>query len=218
MNNPFNLTQVQHQKLTTDGIAAVMRKNKKGIIALLKNNGVNIDSSYDDHAIIVGVLQAVRSTGPNAQRFRTDLANLMAQMASKGMQSFTDDAGTGGFYNWVDPPTDSALAPVGAPPLNQNTGGTKTPNTGIFSPNNLATIFNTGLGILSTSLTNKSNQQLAQTALQIEQEKTRQAALVGAGGAGGGVKKGLSAGAWIAIIIGVLGLGGIIYFAFIKKK
>ena len=76
----------------------------------------------------------------------------------------------------------------------------------------------TGLDTLSTSLKNKSDQKLANTALALEVEKTKQAALLAQGGSGAGViKPGLSTGAKVAIGLGVATLVGVIIYFVVKK-
>lgn len=80
--------------------------------------------------------------------------------------------------------------------------------SGVFTSANVGNILNSGLGVLSTTLSNKSNKQLADTALQIEHEKTKQAALLAAGGqpSAGITKPGMSTGAKIGIALLITGV------------
>lgn len=214
-----NLPKVQHEKITTAAIAATVRTNRAGIIALLKKHGVAIDSGYSDQEIIVGLLQAIRSS----KRFRDDLAPVLAGVVSKSMASFTGAAESGAFYYNVDgeaPGGDPGGVHSGINDVINGGNSSTVKKPGFFSGANLTNLFNTGLSVLSTTLANKSNQQLANTALQIEQEKTKQSALAGIVGKGAaGTNPGMSTGAKIAIALGILtilGLGA--YFLFFKKK
>jgi hypothetical protein len=226
------------RQFAIQGIAHTMRTRRDSIIALLRKHGVIIDQSYDDPAITIAVLKAV-GTSP---RFRGDLSKLMADAASEGKKSFTGREGffqftgregffgfTGkeGFFNFG--PTDEELA--GATSASSNTGGSTTTSTtsatktnsalsGLLTGNNLSNLFNTGLNVLSTTVSAKSNQKLADTALQIEQAKTMQAAYLAGGGYGSTLPgAGMSTGAKVAIGVLVLGvLGTVTYFIVRKKK
>lgn len=78
--------------------------------------------------------------------------------------------------------------------------------SGVFNSSTISNILNQGVNVLSTSLQNKSNAQLANTALQIEQQKTQQAAL--AASAGAGAKPPMSTATKIGIgLLVVVGVG-----------
>lgn len=224
-------------------IAAALIKDKKGLVSLLRKNGVSISSSYSDREVIIAVLEAVRSS----QRFKTDLSDFLATVAVDSKMSFTGE-GMFGFtgenmfrLNGVHPPNGwygadgrepapAAWGPQfdGSPNelqgINSGYGTTTTTTTPVakdklLDKDTIRNFLNTGLGVLSTTLTNKSNKELADKALEIEQEKTRQAALLAAGGGSAEAsKKGLSIGAIIGIIAGVLVIGGVAVYFFTRPK
>lgn len=227
------------RQFAIQGIAHTMRTRRDSIIALLRKHGVIIDQSYDDPAITIAVLKAV-GTSP---RFRGDLSKLMADAASEGKKSFTGREGffqftgregffgfTGkeGFFNFG--PTDEELGSTtstsnytpASTGSSSTSSATKTNSalSGLLTGNNLSNLFNTGLNVLSTTVSAKSNQKLADTALQIEQAKTMQAAYLAGGGYGSTLPgAGMSTGAKVAIGVLVLGvLGTVTYFIVRKKK
>lgn len=241
---------------------AVLQKRPE-LIELLKKHGVVVSSSYTDQELIIGVLQAMRTN----DRFRRDLAKLLATVAGQHKEKFS---GEGKFFKFTGPSmfkftgdnmfrftgetmfqlSGAATAPPdqwhgadgsGSKVINQNwaranglddhesahAGSSVSSSTGskssFFTPDKLNTLFNTGLGILSTSLANKSNKQLADKALEIEKEKTKQAELLAAANAAtagaGSLKPGLSTGAKIGIGLGIAAtVGTILYFVLRKKK
>jgi hypothetical protein len=205
--NTLDPTSVQLQKMTSNAIAAVVLHNKNAVIALLKKNGVNVDGSYSDKELIVGILAAARSNA----RFRGELRQLMTNTMLEHKSGFTGD----GFFNAMGGETNP-LQTATVPSTSTSTGSSA---SSFFNSTNLNKLFDTGLNILSTSLQNKSNKQLADTALQIEQEKTKQAALLAANkGNATGTTGGLSTGAKIGIGIAITGLLVLLLWVIFKKK
>ncbi len=120
-----------------------------------------------------------------------------------GLHADEADVHGGGFLN----------TPVSTVPKQPSTLST------VLSAQNLSNLFNAGLGVLSTTLTNKSNKELAQKALEIEQEKTKQAALLAAsGGLRGAASPGLSTGAKIGIGLAVAATVGTIIYLLVRRK
>jgi len=218
----IKITDQKARELTRQAMGIAIAKNKGKVISLLKKYGVAVDNSYSDDELIVGVLQAVRSG--NA-RFKKDLAILLGEGVS---MNFTAEQGSE-FFSFVDSSflnNDGAFTGINATSIasqydtTASTAKEKTAVGSLLSDKNfLSGVLNTGLTTLSSSLTNKSNQKLANTALQIEAERTKQAALIAAGGgaAGLGVKPGLSTGAKVAIGVGVLAIVGVIIYVVVKK-
>lgn len=223
------------KEITRKAIALAIVKHRDKIIALLKKNGVSIDGN-DDDKLIVAVMIGVRDSA----RFRKELAALLADTTKETM-SFTAEyntfffTGSEAFFNALGSSSvgDSAgSSDDGGGNSSGGNGSGSSTYTGqssdtpggalknLFSdPKTLSSILNTGLTTLSNALTNKSNQKLANTALQIEAEKTKQAALlagsravIGAGGTG------LSTVAKIGIGVGVAAVVGVIIWLIVKKK
>lgn len=207
------------KELTRKALGTAIAKNRAKVIALLKKYGVAIDSSYSDSEVIIAVLHAVRSDKKG--RFKKDLSEILKDTASS--MNFTAEDGQE-FFNYVSVPeiTNPTTVPVMGTVTGANTSPTTKPKSAFGSAlaSNLGNIFSTGLNVLSSSLTNKSNQKLADTALAIEAEKTKQAALNAQGGGAGGAgaqPSGLSTGAKIGIGVGVAAVVGLIIYLVVKK-
>lgn len=199
---------------TTKAIGLTVAKDRGSLIALLKKFGVNVDNKITDDELIISVLAANRTNN----KFRNELKDILKEKVSGNIKNFTGESGfffTGeaSFFNMF-----------GENDLHGTTTPTTTTRTrtgvGNFLNNNLDTLLNQGLSTIGTAITNKSNQKLADTALQIEAEKTKQAALLAASGKAGGSTgsaAGMSTGAKVAIAVGIVAVIGVIVFL-VKKK
>jgi hypothetical protein len=227
--NKVQIKLSQAQDITRKALGMAIVRNREKIIALLKKYGVAVDSSYTNDELIVGVLTAVQSN----KRFRDDLSKLLADSTSDTL-SFTGEAGQQFFNAAGDPWAELTAAYANNNPskaimgsggvANTTTTGTTTQKTAIGSllsdKNTLSSILNTGLATLSTSLTNKSNQKLANTALAIETEKTKQAAL-SASGTGAGTPSGkapMSLATKIGLAVAGTGILVLIIYLIAKPK
>lgn len=194
------------QQIARNAIAMALVKNRGAVISLLRKYGVNVDKGSTDHELIVAILVANRDN----EKFRQELRTLLLKSADSNTQNFTAEKSMNFFF------TAENGQNFFYPADGEQTG------VGKFLSGNLDTILSTGLATLSTVITNKSNSKLADKALAIETEKTKQAqlaAIAAGAGAGSGAKTGLSTGAKIGIaVIGLAGLGTILYFIVKKKK
>lgn len=237
------MTTEQMQQVTRNAIALAVVKNRSRIIALLRSHGVNVDSAYPDDQLITAILVAVQSK----LAFRNDLQKLLLATAAAHTNNFTGEQGSNFFpplqpgqgkdgFSFTQEDAEGFFSPKGtgrgkdgfaftaekaANFFNANDEKDKTA-AGVFLKENMGTILNTGLGTISTLLTNKSNGKIADKALLIEQEKTKQAALLAAGSGlatgAGTASTGLSTGAKIGIGVAVLAVVGVIIYFIVKKK
>lgn len=193
----------QAAEISSQSLAAAMATNRNKIIALLKKHGIAVDQSYKDQAIILAVLMAMRDQKMGTA-FTNDLKGILVN--NKPVLNFTAESET--FFRNVTGDTGSSQ---------KSTIGSL-----VSDPNTWSSILNTGLDVLSSSVKSKSDKQLADTALKIEQEKTKQAELIAAQKAGGGngsTSSGMSTGAKIAIGVGVaVVIITIVVLVFRKKK
>lgn len=206
-------------EITRRAIGLAIVKNRDKIISLLKKYGVAVDKSYSDDQLIVATLVGIRSNA----KFKNDLRDLLADTTSETV-GFTAEynsfffTGKESFFNLVS--YDSAASEQAVKGTTGSATKEKTALGSLLSDKNtLTNILNTGLNVFSTSLTNKGNKELADKALQIEVEKTKQATLAAQNnnaGGGSGVA-GLSTGAKVAIGVGVLAVVGVIIY-FVAKK
>jgi hypothetical protein len=204
-----NARQITHQAL-----GAAIVHNRGQLIALLRKHGVNISESYPNSQLTVAILVATREK----PRFRQDLAALLESVTKTQTKNFTAEKGMQFFFTADRGEQFSNTANR----FFYNADGEDKTAAGKYLQDNLGTILNTGLGTISTLLTNKSNAKLADKALAIEAEKTRQAELAAqlgaqAGALGGTVKPGLSTGAKVAIGVGVAAVLGTIIYFIVKK-
>lgn len=206
------------QEITRRAIGLAIVKHKDKIIALLKKYGIAMDGRSDDD-LIVAIMIGIRDNA----RFRKDLQGVLAN-TTKETVGFTAEYNTffftGGpdFFNAIGDMPSSAYsweAPATATPATKSKSAV---GQLLSDPKLLGSILDKGLDTLSNSLTNKSNQKLADTALQIEAEKTKQAALLAAGGGTGSAAGGLSTGAKIGIGLGVVAVVATIIWLVVRKK
>jgi hypothetical protein len=199
------ITTTQTQDLTRKAIALAVVRQRDKIIALLKKHGVTVDASNSDDELIVALLQAIK----HSQRFRQDLKTLLVQVTPGNTQNFTGEdnfffTGESKFFN-----ADSG-----------DSGGSSTSSSktalGSFLSGNLDKILGTGLDTISSTLKAKADQKLADKALAIEAEKTKQAALA-AQQSNRSTTAGLSTGAKVAIGVGAAAVIGLIIYLVVKK-
>lgn len=210
---------------TRMAIGVAVDKNRPGIIALFKKHGVNINAAYSNQELIVGILQAMKSN----DGFKKDLATLLAGTAMEHKSNFAEGnfcftGGSNAFFNWDGPIIPAGATTWTAPAATTPAAKSGSALSGVFNSTNLSNLFNVGLNTLSTSLANKGTLKIAQTAKEIEQEKTKQAQLLAASGAMGAAnpeKPGMSTGQLIGVTalvlvgVGLLTWGAIALF---KKK
>jgi hypothetical protein len=232
--NKIQMKYSKAQDITRKALGMAILKNREKVVALLKKYGVAVDSSYSNDELIVGVLTAVQANA----RFRQDLGNLLTQTTSESL-NFTGESGMQFFYAAGDPESSDPWASItkayaqnnpgqaigagSGPVANTTTPTTTTQKSALGSllsdKNTLSSILNTGLSTLSTSLTNKSNQKLAKTALAIETEKTKQAqAAVAGGGAAPGTRAPISMGLKIGLAVGGAVLLTFVIVMLVKPK
>lgn len=208
--------------ITRKALGLAVAKHRNKLVSLLKKHGVSADTSTDDK-LIVATLAGVR----DSKRFRDDLAGVLTDTTRETV-GFTAEynsfffTGTK-FFNWEATYNDlsNQLNSGNTSAQSTSTSSGKTTAGQLLSdPKLIGSILNTGLTTLSNSLTAKSNQKLADTTLQIEAEKTKQAALLaqGGGAAGVGSSGGLSTGAVIAMVIGGAAVIGLVVWLVVRKK
>lgn len=206
--------------ITRKALGLAVAKHRNKLVALLKKHGVSADTSTDDK-LIVATLAAMRDSG----RFRDDLREVLTKTTTETV-GFTAEynsfffTGTK-FFNWEASYNDlsNQLAGSSTAPASTSTSTKSTAGQLLSDPKLIGSILNTGLTTLSNSLTAKSNQKLADTTLQIEAEKTKQAALLAqGGGAAANNPGGLSTGAIIGITLGSLALVGVVIWLVVRKK
>lgn len=208
-------------------LADVMQNNTADLRALLTNNGVINASSLSDDDVRLAFLKAIKDSAS----FRSDLSSYLAdlvqskasfvnqpQLNCTGMQSFVDEP----MLNFVnaDSLEDAAMGATSTTTTTttKSSGGFWDSLGSLASKENLQSLFNTGLGAASASLQNKANKSSEERALELERLRLQQIQAQTQLTAAGGVKKGLSAGAWIGIGVGAVVLITVIILLTRKKN
>lgn len=198
-------------------LADMLQNDMAGIRGLLTNNGIIDVSSFSDKDTKLAFLKAIKDSAS----FRSDLANYLTAKV-QGKQNFIRqpmamdfvDQPKLGFVSTDDISTAGSASTAATPAVGTYTAPTTTTTTqkssfwstlgGLASKENLQSLFNTGLNVASTSLQNKANKESEERALELERLRLEQINAQKELAASGGLKKGLSTGAWIGI-----GLGGV---------
>lgn len=201
---------------------------------MLLNNGIANAESLNDYDTQIATLKAVKDSAS----FRSDLANFMTEMVKsstkKGVASNFVSQGDLGFvaqqrslnFGALDTPLSNTVSLGGSSSSGAAAAGGSTSTSngggdfwsalgGLATTQNLQSLFNTGLGAVSSSLQSKANSQSEAAALALEQTKLQELQTqqqLNAAGVGG-----LSTGAWIGIGAGVLVLTIILVVALRKK-
>lgn len=212
------------QQIARNAIALALVKNRNSVIALLRKYGVNVDKDSSSDQLIVAILVANR----DSEKFRQELKELLLKTSAGSTQNFTAERDMQFFFtaengsNFFNLDREEALARLGASQTDNTETSKEKTGLGKFLSGNLDKILGTGLTTLSTVITNKSNAKLADKAIALETEKTKQAQLAAlAAGATSvpGSGKSMSTGAKIGIgIAAVALLGTLVYFIVRKKK
>lgn len=221
-NNP-SITYGQSQQMARNAIALAVVNNRHQLEALLQKYGVDTSKADTDEKLIIAILVAMQGN----KRLRHDLKGLLVQVTPANSKNFTAESGFfftaekgDGFFNFN---INTSGLQSAATAVNAKTTTTTTKDktaVGSFLSGNLDKILGTGLDTISTLVTNKSNSKLADKALAIEVEKTKQAALGATIGNAAGAAKttGMSTGAKIAIGVGVVAVLGTIVWLLVRKK
>jgi len=205
-------------------LADMMKNDLAGIRGLLVNNGISGAVSFNDKDSKIAFLKAIKDSAS----FRNDLSTYLTNKL-QGKHSFIRQPMA---QDFVDQPTlsfvstdDIATAGSATEPATGTVGTTTTTQKssfwstlgGLASKENLQSLFNTGLNVASTSLQNKANKESEERALELERLRLEQIQAQKDLAASGGLKKGLSTGAWIGIGAGVVGLT-VLIIVLIRKK
>lgn len=194
-------------------LADMLQNDIAGIRGLLNNNGIINVSSFSDKDTKIAFLKAIKDSAS----FRSDLSNYLTAKVQR-QHNFVSSMDL--TREFIDQPKLNAFGDDFADPATA-ASATTTPTTtttttqkssfwsslgGLASKENLQSLFNTGLNVASTSLQNKANKESEERALELERLRLEQINAQKELAASGGLNKGLSTGAWIAIGLGLITL------------
>ncbi len=186
--------QLKAKELVDKVIVDVVQNERGALIKVLRKNGVDIGDSIDDQSLLTATYLAFSKS----KAFKKDFSAMIKQ--------------------WVAKNTDTPYS---------NANGEVWKTIGNAFKDNASKIVETGLGVLSTKLTINAQNKLTASAAELEKQRQASAAAEAqkalAEVAAANAKNAASAtkNKWIlplAIIGGVIVIGGIATFFYMKKR
>jgi hypothetical protein len=195
----------------------VAANNPEDIRVLLRRNGYNSDSLASND-LTIAFLKAIKDNGT----FRQDVADYLTGMLQHSQQmSFVSNSKQTNFN--VVSLAEANTGVAGATDPVKTTTSTTTSGKSSFwdnlaSSQNVNSLLNTGLSVLSTSLQSKANKDSEERALQAKALDLQIAQTNAAAAAAGGNKKPVNVWAIVGIIGGLAVIGMVIYLVSKKGK
>ncbi len=198
----------------------VIVNNLDDVRELLKRNGFKDVYSLDDNDVKIAFLKGIK----DSPGFRADVADYLTGMIQyEGGQQTNFVNQPDGFLNVVSyadsMSADTGSAGSGTTSTTTTTPTTTTPKTSLFgsllSSQNLNSILNAGLDVVSTKLKADSLSKTEQLALQQKQLELQIAQTNALSNPAAAKSSGMAWWGWLLIILGV---GGLITFIVIKSK
>ena len=192
------------QSVIEKSIGYMVYEDKSTLIALLRKNGVQVPEKVSDDDLIRMTYVAIAKS----LQFKKDLAKYLESKTIEAYEGYVDEE----FFNG-----DGKGKKVNPNLIKQGGKGTKVGNAvrSIATQENIQTAINTGIGLLSDSLSAKADQKSIQQATQLATEKSKQAI---AEAQAEDAKKSKIKSWVIPVVIGVIVIGGIVTYLVIKKR
>lgn len=199
----------QAQDTIQEAIGLAVLNDKDVLISLLRKNGASIDDSISDKDLIkVTYLAIAKSNG-----FKKDFSNYLVGSFSEETANYVDEED---FFNQTGKEKREAKKTKRTEKRQEKGGSTVgLALRKVGTEENISSLVNAGLGVLSNKLTSKADKQSIQAATELAAKRSEQALAE----AQLQEKKAQSK-KWIVpvAIVGVLLIGGIVYFVTRKKK
>lgn len=209
----------QAKDVLMQSIGLMAYEDRDTLIALLRKNGVQLSDDVSNDELLNMTYVAVAKS----LQFKKDLAKYLEFRTKEAYEGYVDDEFFNndgkGFLGLFKKKDSTATTPKVKNPklVSQGGEGTKVGNAirSIATPENVQALINTGLGVLSDSLTAKADRKSIQDATALASERSKQA--IADAQKEDASKSKLKA--WIVpTIIGVVVLGGIVTFLVIRNK
>lgn len=207
----------QAKEVIEKSIGYMVYEDKGTLIALLRKNGVQVADNVGDNELIQMTYIAIG----NSLQFKKDLAKYIAGRGKQEFEGYVDEEEFFSFLGLGKKKTDAATPPAPKkvnPNLKSQGGeGTKVGNAirAVATPETIQSVINTGLGLLSDSLSAKADRKTVQEATLLASEKSKQAL---AEAAAADAKKSKTKTWVIPVVIGVVVVAGIVTYFVIKKR
>jgi len=200
----------QAQDAIQEAIGLAVFQDRDMLIAMLRKNGASIDDDISDENLIkVTYLAIAKSNG-----FKRDFSDYLVGNFSEETLNYVDEEE---FFNGDgDKKAARKLKKTKKADIRAEKGGSTVGKAlgKVATPENINSLVNAGINVLSTKLTAKADQKSIQDATNLAAQKSQQAL------AEAKLAEQKAAGRkWIVpvAIVGVLLIGGVIYFVTRKK-
>lgn len=158
----------QAEEAVTESVGQLVADNRKGVVKILRKNGVDVSESMSDKELLTAVYTALSASAA----FGVDLKKLLYLNAKDAYQNMGGYANAGGDL-YISPSLGTSLANL------PKTGTTSTTTTttkkpfgdflkGIFTPETVSGLVNTGVNALSKKLTAKEDAAMLDRAIALK--------------------------------------------------
>jgi hypothetical protein len=201
----------QAKDLLMQSIGLMVYEDKDTLIALLRKNGVQVSDNVSTDDLLNMTYVAIG----NSLQFKKDLAKYLESKTIESYEGYVDEE----FFNLTKEEREARrkVKKVTQAETRKEKGGTKVGLAikSVATKENIQSVINTGLGVLSDTLTAKADRKAIQDATSLASEKSKQA--IAEAQAQDSAKSKVKA--WIIpTLIGVVVIGGIITYFVIKKR
>jgi hypothetical protein len=201
----------QAKDLLMQSIGLMVYEDRETLIALLRKNGVQVSDNVSTDDLLNMTYVAIG----NSLQFKKDLAKYLESKAMESYEGYVDEE----FFNLTKEEREARrkVKKVTRAETRKEKGGTKVGLAvkSVATKENIQSVINTGLGVLSDTLTAKADRKAIQDATALASERSKQA--IAEAQAQDSAKSKMKA--WIIpTLIGVVVIGGIVTYFVIKKK
>jgi len=201
----------QAKDLLMQSIGLMVYEDKDTLIALLRKNGVQVSDNVSTDDLLNMTYVAIG----NSLQFKKDLAKYLESKTIESYEGYVDEE----FFNLTKEEREARrkVKKVTQAETRKEKGGTKVGLAikSVATKENIQSVINTGLGVLSDTLTAKADRKAIQDATSLASEKSKQA--IAEAQAQDSAKSKVKA--WIIpTLIGVVVIGGIVTYFVIKKR
>ncbi len=200
----------QAKDLLMQSIGLMVYEDRDTLIALLRKNGVQVTDNVSTDDLLNMTYVAIG----NSLQFKKDLAKYLESKANESYEGYVDEE----FFNQDgDKKAKKTAKKTARAETRKTQGGTKVGLAvkSVATKENIQAVINTGLGVLSDTLTAKADRKAIQEATALASERSKQA--IAEAQAQDSAKSKMKA--WIIpTLIGVVVIGGIVTYFVIKKR
>lgn len=166
----MNYDVTQAEEAITESVGFLVANNRKGVVKILRKNGVDVNESMSDKELLTAIYTALSAS----TAFGVDLKKLIYTSTKEAYQEMSGYANMEGLY--MTPQIGSALVKTASTATTTQTTTTKKPFgeflKGIFTPETTSALINTGVNALSKKLTAKEDAAMLDRAIALKVNET----------------------------------------------